>query len=159
MKNKILLIGAAVLLVPLMPARAADIFGSWIAHIPGRLLAEKDALIEPIPIGESVFFFELEGTKLTGTVTTPRGEMAISGGKINGDEISFAVMHSFYGNERKLMFKGKVGLNEIHFTVEEQGGREEQPLKFIARREFQRNQDIPLRPMEKQIIRNPVPKD
>jgi hypothetical protein len=89
-------------------------------------------------LGETVFSFKVDGAKLTGIVSDPQGETAISEGKIDGDEISFVVMRSFGGNEVKLAYKGKVDLNEIKFTCEVQGAKG-QRQEFVAKREFQRN--------------------
>ena len=170
MKNKIHLIGAAILMAPLM---SAGISGNWIAQIPIRqgivdtvssLKADGKKLTGMrMLFTETVFYFRAEGKELTGTVTTPYGKTAISEGKISGNEISFTVIGGFTGNKGNLKYRGKVGLNEIRFTVKEEGG-EEQTLKFIAKREFQPNQDIPLQPQLRlqrgqQIIIDSVPKD
>ena len=139
MKDKILLIGAIVLFVLPMLLWATDIRGNWIAEMPGTQ-----------GIVETVFSFKVDGTKLTGTVANHQGETAISEGKINGDKISFiVVIGGFDGNEMKVAYKGKVALNEIEFTSQVQGGMG-QPQKFIAKREFPRHGDLPLR-------RRPVP--
>jgi len=39
------------------------------------------------------------------------------GGQDRRDEISFVVIHSFSGIERKLVYRGKVALNEIQLSV------------------------------------------
>jgi hypothetical protein len=134
MKNKIFSMGTFVLLALLTSGWAADIFGNWIAQIPSMQ-----------GVVETVFSFRTNGARLIGTVCDPQGEIAISEGKMDGDEISFVVRRSLGGNEMKLVYKGKVYLNEIKFTREIQGGVR-QPLEFIAKREFQRNQDVPLFP-------------
>ena len=74
-----------------------------------------------------------------------QGETAIREGKINGDEISFVVIRSVLGNEMKLVYTGKVALNEIKFMRAVDGGMGE-PQEFIAKREFPRDGDIPVRP-------------
>ena len=173
MKNKILLIGAVVLLAPTMSARAADIFGNWIARVPGTLGSVetvsglrtdgKKLTGWPLHFVEITFYFRAEGKKLTGTVATPQGKTAISEGRIDGDDISFVVMGGFIGNETKLLYRGTVVGDEIKFTREVQGGME-QPQRFTARREFQRNQDVPLqkpmvKPMEERMIIIPAPED
>lgn len=141
MKYKILLIEVVVLPVLLMSAQAVDIFGNWIAQAP----------IQPgWPEAETIFSFRVDGTKLTGKVSDPRGETTIRDGKINGDVISFFVMRSFSGKEKKISYKGKVRLNEIMFTVEEEG-ESSQAMEYIAKREFQRNQDVPLYPVTKPV--------
>lgn len=133
MKNKILSIGAVVLMALPTSVWAADIIGKWITQAPGGQWTV-----------ETVFSFKVNGTKLTGTVSNPQGETAISEGKIEGDEISFIVIRRFGGNTMKLIYKGKVGLNEIKFTREVEGGIG-QSEEFIAKREFPRNGDVPVR--------------
>jgi hypothetical protein len=143
MKNRILAIGAVILLVLLAPVWAADINGNWIAQTP-RGVGNPETV-------ETVFSFKVNGTKLTGTVSNPQGDTAISDGKINGDEISFVITRSSVGKETLLEYKGTVALNEIKFTCKERGGME-QPQKFIAKREFQRPYgDVPVFPKIKPV--------
>ena len=62
-------------------AGAADVAGKWKASLPG-------------PDGQSmelVFEVKVEGTKLTGTATSPMGEIPISNGSLDGDKVSFDV--------------------------------------------------------------------
>jgi hypothetical protein len=94
--------------------------------------------IPAIDIPRLTTSFDVDGAKLTGTVSDPQGKTAISEGRIDGDEIAFVVMHNFGGNQVKLLYRGKVDLNEIKFTREVQGAKE-QRQDFIAKREFQRN--------------------
>jgi hypothetical protein len=158
MKNKIPSIGAVVLLALLTSVWAADIFGKWIAQVQTYEQADASAGPYSLLLGETIFSFKVDGTKLTGTVSDPQGETAISEGKINGDEISFVVViRSFGGNERKLVYKGKVSLNEITFTREVAGGMR-QPQEFIAKREFPRHGDVPVRSIQVPVERPlPVP--
>jgi opacity protein-like surface antigen len=111
MKNKVLLIGAVVLVALLASAWAADLTGKWIAQVPGRQGTT-----------ETTFNFVTDGAKLTGTVTNPQGENPITEGKVDGNDISFVVVLNFNGNEVKLLYKGKVSGDEITFTRERQGG-------------------------------------
>jgi hypothetical protein len=133
MKRIIFSIGAVVLTVLLASVCAADLAGKWIVKALGRE--------GPVEI---IFSFKTGEPDLTGTVSDSQGENAISEGKIDGDEISFAVIRSFGGGEVKLLYKGKVALNEIKFTREVQGvkGR---PQEFVAKREFPRHGDVPIR--------------
>ncbi len=139
MKKKILLIGVVVLPALLAAGESVDLFGNWIAKGAGAWPPEE-TIFGFRPPEETIFSFKPEGTKLTGTVSGPQGEAAIRDGRIKGDEISFFVVR---GMGVKLIYRGKVSLNEIRFTVSEEGGRL-QTREFTARREFQRNQDIPL---------------
>ncbi len=140
MKTKIISIGAFVWLALISPAWSADIFGRWIAHV---LYLDTQGNL-PRMRGETVFNFKVDGTKVTGTVTYPEGEAAISEGKLDGDELSFAVKRNLGGKDIKMIYRGTADLNEIRFTSEIQGetGRR---LDFTAKREFQRHNDLPLR--------------
>jgi hypothetical protein len=141
-----------LLLVLTSPALAADIQGRWIVQIVDfdaiRMLhTDKVDSYESFialgrMLGETVFDFKADGDKVTGTVAIGGKGAAISDGKIDGDEISFAVKHNIDGQEIKTIYRGRVGLDEIKFTREVQGkiGQE-----FTAKREFKRHNDIPLR--------------
>jgi hypothetical protein len=67
-----------VILLGTFVSMASGIDGKWKATMKG-----------PDGSMEIVFVFKVDGNKLTGTVTTPMGEMAISEGKFDGKEISF----------------------------------------------------------------------
>ena len=111
MKNVNLWVAAVLLILLAGFAGAADVTGKWVAQMQGRQGTT-----------ETVFNFTVDGTKLSGTMSNPMGENAITDGKINGDEISFVVVRSFGGNEVKTVWKGKVSGDEIKFTREMQGG-------------------------------------
>ena len=101
---------------------AADVSGKWVAQVPGRDGQTR----------EVVFNLKADGDQLTGTVTTPRGERQISEGKVSGDEISFAQVLEFNGNQMKLLYKGKMAGGEIKFTRQREGGERSQ--EFTARK-------------------------
>lgn len=103
-------------------AWAADVTGTWKAQIPGR---------DGTP-SETTFTFKVDGATLTGTVTTPRGETAISDGKIDGDNISFLLIRKFQDKEMKMTYKGTVSGNEIKFTVSREGSDRTQ--EFVAKK-------------------------
>ncbi len=106
MKIKILAIGAVVMLA-LASAYAADVAGKWVAEMQGRNGPSQ-----------VTFDFKVQGTTLTGTMSNPQGETAISDGKIDGDNISFVVVRKMGENEFKTVWKGKVSGDEIKFTRE-----------------------------------------
>ena len=81
----------------------------------------------------STFNFKADGEKLTGSVTTPRGENPITDGKIQGDDISFTQTLEFGGNQIKLLYKGKVAGDESKFKRERDGG-EGRVQEFTAKR-------------------------
>jgi opacity protein-like surface antigen len=112
MKSKLILIGAVVLLALAASAMAADVAGKWQAEQAGR-----DG--QPTT---TTWTFKVEGTTLTGTMTTAQGESTISEGKIAGDEISFVVARKMnmggQDMEMKTTWKGKVAGDQITFTRE-----------------------------------------
>jgi hypothetical protein len=101
---------------------AADVSGKWVAQVPGRDGQAR----------EVVFNLKADGDQLTGTVTTPRGERQISEGKVDGDQISFAEVIEFNGNQMKMLYKGKVAGDEIKFTRQREG--DERGQEFTAKR-------------------------
>jgi len=82
---------------------------------------------------ETTFTFKADGSALTGSVTTPRGERPIENGKVSGDEISFTQTFEFGGNSMKILYKGKVAGDEIKFTRQREGG-EGQAREFTAKK-------------------------
>ncbi len=117
MKAKILLIGAVVMLA-VSAAYAADANGKWVAETQGRNGPTQ-----------TTFNFKVDGAKLTGTVTLPGmmggqpTDIAITEGKVEGDNISFVIVRKVGQNqefEMKTTYKGAVSGDEIKFTVERQ---------------------------------------
>ena len=81
---------------------------------------------------KTVFALKQDGEKLSGTVTSPRGEREISDGKVSGKEFSFVVKIDMNGEERKIDYKGVVDGDalKITMTFPERPGRE-----LIAKKE------------------------
>jgi hypothetical protein len=123
--HRFVLLSVCSLLAGAMLACAAKggVDGKWIAQLPAREGQTR----------ETTFNFKTEGNKLTGTVSGRGGDNPISDGQVNADEISFTVTASFRDNEVKLLYKGKVTGDEIHFTRNREGG-DQPPLEFIAKR-------------------------
>ena len=115
-------IGLAVLFLALgsLTALAADFNGKWTATVES-----------PRGTQTITFDFHVDGAKLTGKVTTPRGDADISDGKIDGDTISFAQVMNFNGNEMKIVYTGKADGDTIKFT-RQAGDRPAQ--EFVATR-------------------------
>jgi hypothetical protein len=89
-------------------ASAADISGKWSGQVPSR--------------GEAIaatFIFKVDGDKLTGTMTSPQGEVALEEGKVSGDQISFSTT----GGNAKILFQGTVAGNEMKMTRTREGGQ------------------------------------
>ena len=106
-------------------AFAADVDGKWTASMPGR---QGNTM-------EVTFTFKADGSKLTGTMSNPRGEREIENGKIDGDNISFDQTFERGGNSMTIMYKGKLSGDTIEFTREMQGGGGGgRPQTFTAKR-------------------------
>jgi hypothetical protein len=91
---------------------AADIAGTW-----------KAAIETPNGTFESTFVFKVDGSKVTGTTSNQMiGEVPISEGKIEGENLSFILVMNRDGQEFKLNYKGKVAGSEIKLTVVIPGG-------------------------------------
>lgn len=86
-----------------LSAFAADVTGKW-----------KSAFEGPEGKIELVFNFKVEGTTLSGTVTGPQGDMAISEGKVSGDSIEFTVATDQF----KVVHKGTLHGDELQMKVE-----------------------------------------
>ena len=113
---------AATLVAVLLAASAfaADaVTGQWKASAPG-------------PDGQTmelVFTLKAEAAALTGSVSSPMGEMPISNGKLEGDAISFDVD----ANGMKITHKGTVSGDTMKLKVEF-GGAPMPPLDMTATR-------------------------
>ena len=127
---KFRIIGLAVLVfgLALATALAADITGKWVSEMQGKGG-------EPMQI---VYSFKAEGSDLTGTMSSPMGgENPISEGKIEGDDISFAIKMDFGGKGMTIKYKGKVVGEEIKLTLEMEGGMGGpggKPMEFTLKR-------------------------
>jgi hypothetical protein len=102
-------------------ALAADATGTWKGETPGRNGNQ------PITIT-----LKASGSTLTGKITTARGDNDIEEGKVDGDNISFAVTTPGRdGATAKQTYKGKVSADSIEFTRD--GGRG--PVTFTAKKQ------------------------
>jgi hypothetical protein len=115
-------LGLAVLFLVLgsVSALAADFNGKWTADVQ-------------TPRGTQTisFDFHVDGAALTGKITSARGDADIQEGKVDGDNISFAQVMSFNGNEMKIIYTGKADGDTIKFT-RQVGDRPAQ--EFVANR-------------------------
>jgi hypothetical protein len=98
----------ALMAVCSLAALAADASGTW-----------KASLETPNGTMENTFTLKVDGDKLTGTVTMGQmGEAPISEGKVDGDNVSFAVVRDFNGNQFRINYKGKVSGDEMKLSGE-----------------------------------------
>ena len=112
MKTKTLLLSFALAAISF----AADVTGKWMAKVPGQNGEQ-----------ETTFALKQDGDKVTGTVTSPRGDRPISEGKVTGDTVSFAVE----SQRGKQTYTGAVSGSEIKFKRE---GGQGQPREFNAKK-------------------------
>lgn len=123
MRYRFVIPAAALVLAAITVALAANVDGKWVAQVPGRGGQTR----------ETTFTFKAEGTTLTGTVSGMQGEVPISDGKVNGDEISFTQTFEAGGNSIKLLYTGKVSGDEMKMTRKREGS--DQPgTEFTAKR-------------------------
>ena len=123
MKYRMVTFAAVLVLASIALAWAASIDGKWVAQVPGQGGQTR----------ETTFTFKADGEKLTGTVSGPQGDVAISDGTIKGDDISFNQTFEMQGNSVKVIYKGKVSGDEIKFTRAREGGNRP-PTEFTAKR-------------------------
>ncbi|MDQ2901179.1 MAG: hypothetical protein M3Y07_15485 [Acidobacteriota bacterium] len=103
-------------------ASAADATGKWTAEMPGRQGATMTA----------TFDLKADGDKLTGTVSTQRGENPIEDGKVSGNDLSFKQKMSVNGNDIVLIYTGKMEGDKINFTRQREGA--DRKTEFVAKR-------------------------
>ena len=122
MKTRSLILSVCSLFVLLTVAFANGIDGKWTADFAG-------------PDGQTrttTFNFKAEGEKLTGTASGRGGDVAISDGKINGDEISFNVVRETPNGTFKMVYKGKISGDEIKLTRTFEGGQGNIPAQEVV---------------------------
>jgi hypothetical protein len=79
------------------------------------------------------FDLKANGEALTGSVTgLPAGVAEIKDGKIQGANISFSVMSEYQGDPIKLVYKGQVDGDQIHFNMGLEDGT--WGVDFVAKR-------------------------
>lgn len=122
MKTRLFLFVAGLSILFAGSVLANGVAGKWTAQVPGRGGETR----------ETTFSFQVEGEKLTGTMSGMQREIEISDGKVQGDQISFKVVLSFQGNEVTLLYEGELSGDEIKFTRWREGS--DQSQQFTAKR-------------------------
>lgn len=105
-------------------AFAADFNGKWTGDVQGRMGTQT-----------LTFDFHVDGATLTGKITTPRGDVDITNGKVDGDTISFDQVLNFNGNSFTISYKGTAAADgTIKFTRTFGSDGDRPPQDFIAKR-------------------------
>ncbi|MEO8313229.1 MAG: hypothetical protein ABI645_00405 [Pseudomonadota bacterium] len=118
--RKLIFTAAALALLPLA-ALAADINGTWATSFDSQ-------------VGQQTYTytFVVKGSDVTGTFKSANGEGAITGGKLEGDKLTFVENMSYQGQTLAIAYTGTVvSADEIKFKrdVAGQGGED-----FTAKR-------------------------
>jgi hypothetical protein len=102
-------------------AFAAPIDGKWVGEIPGM-----DG--NPMKLN---YTFKADGATLTGSTSGPDGkELAIKGGKIDGNNVSFSVSIDFGGQEMKMDYTGVLSGDTLKLKLDMMG----QPMEFTLKK-------------------------
>ena len=95
----------ALTLALVASAYAADVTGKWTAEFDTQIGAQK-----------YTYEFKVEGGKLTGTAAGPQGSVAITEGKVNGDDVAFVENMTYQGMDIRIEYSGKVAGDEMKLT-------------------------------------------
>src|SRR5580658_10817782 len=105
MRNRKIVTVAALALLAMATAFAADVTGTWTASFDTQVGQQN-----------YTYTFKVDGGKLTGTAKSNLGEGTITDGKVNGDEITFTENLNYQGMQLVIPYKGKISGDEIKFT-------------------------------------------
>jgi hypothetical protein len=119
MKRKIITTGLLLCFVTICVAAIADLNGKW-----STVLNAADGNQYPL-----TYTFKLDGDKLTGTLDTPQGAVAIDSGKVAGENISFSV--TVDGNAYAHKGKYYTGADSIGIDVDFMGTKAHETLKRL----------------------------
>ena len=103
---------AGVLLIMAAGAQAADVAGKWSGDVPGRGGDTTPA----------TFTFQVDGDKLTGSMTGPQGDLPLQEGKVSGSDLSFSTTFDAGGNSIKILYKGTLSGDQLKMTRQREGG-------------------------------------
>jgi hypothetical protein len=100
------------------------------AALTGAWKGQFDFNGNPVPL---TFDLKADGAALTGSVTgLPAGVANIKEGKVQGDNITFFVNSTYQGEAIKLVYKGQMQDDGIHFSMGLEDGS--WGVEFVAKR-------------------------
>jgi len=98
---------------------AADATGKWSFETQGRNGPTTQTLN-----------LKQDGSSLTGTLAGGRGgEVQISDGKVDGNNVSFTVVREFRGNQMSIKYTGVLSGDEMKLTIDNGRGPQEVTAK------------------------------
>jgi len=86
-------------------ALAADISGTWTASFETQIGTQT-----------YTYVFKVTGNTFAGTAKSNLGSGIITGGKINGDDVSFVETLDYQGQQLQIPYKGKIAGDEMKLT-------------------------------------------
>ena len=114
------LFALSVLCVSAAAARA-DVAGAWTMTYTTK---------EGVSL-ESTLTLKMEGDKLTGTVSSARGSVALNEVSVAGDQITFVILRVGFGDSVRIEYTGKVDGDTMKLKMKA-GARE--PLDVTVKR-------------------------
>ncbi len=99
----------------------ADVAGAWDLAYTTR---------EGVKMA-STLTLKMDGEKLTGTISSPRGTIALDEVSVTGDDIAFAIIRVGFGDKIRIDYTGKVKGDTMTLTMKA-GARE--PIQITAKR-------------------------
>jgi hypothetical protein len=99
----------------------ADVAGAWNMAYTTRAGVKM----------ASTLTLKMEGDKLTGTISSPRGTIALDEVSVTGDAIAFAIIRVGFGDKIRIDYTGKVKGDTMTLTMKA-GARE--PIQIAAKR-------------------------
>lgn len=100
-----LLIGWIALAAP--SAARADIVGDWTLSY---------STTDGVKM-ESTLSIKREGDKLTGTISSPRGSVALNEVEVKGDDVMFAIVRVGFGDSIRIEYSGKMTGDTINLKI------------------------------------------
>ena len=98
---------------------AADATGKWSFETQGR----NGPMTQTLNLKQ-------DGGSLSGTLTGGRGgEVQISDGKVDGNNVSFTVVREFRGNQMSIKYTGVLSGDEMKLTIDNGRGPQEVTAK------------------------------
>ena len=88
---------------------------AFAAPVDGNWSGTMSTPMGDVPVG---FSFKADGATLTGTTTGPDGDIKITDGKVDGNNISFTVSFDFGGMPLVLTYKGVLDRDQIKFSID-----------------------------------------